>query len=242
MDREAAQGDPPEQGPTYFEIITAAALCHFARRQVDAAVLEVGLGGRLDSTNVCTPCVSIITSISFDHVKQLGHTLAAIAAEKAGIIKPGVPVISGVTADEPREVVRQIARQNGCRLVELGVDFDFEYHPPRHLDQAPSPAHFDFRYLVPPADFSDIALGLLGRHQAANAALVLAAVGRTAAAAVGRSPRRRFAGDWPRWSGRRGWRSSRGGRRWCSMRPTTPLPSRRWSRCLARVFPPGGDG
>ena len=70
---------------------------HFVERQVDAAVLEVGLGGRLDSTNVCLPAVSVITSISFDHMKQLGNTLAAIAREKAGIIKPGVPVVCGVT-------------------------------------------------------------------------------------------------------------------------------------------------
>ena len=121
----------------------------FVRRRVDAAVLEVGLGGRLDSTNVCTPCVSIITSISFDHMKQLGGTLAAIAAEKAGIIKPGVPVVSGVVADEPRDVIRRVARQNGCRLAELGVDFDFNYHPPRHLERAASPARFDFIYPRP---------------------------------------------------------------------------------------------
>ena len=191
LDRVAAQNDPPEHGPTYFEIITAAALCHFVRRRVDVAILEVGLGGRLDSTNVCTPIVSVITSISFDHIKQLGATLAAIAEEKAGIIKPGVPVLSGVTADEPREVVRKIARQNGCRLLELGVDFDVDYHPPQHLERAPSPAHFDFRYLapaieppendedsrraLPTGDLRDIAMGLLGRHQAANAGLVVAA-------------------------------------------------------------------
>ncbi len=174
LDRVAAQSDPREQGPTYFEILTAAAFCHFARRQVDVAVLEVGLGGRLDSTNVCTPLISLITSISFDHVKQLGPTLAAIAAEKAGIIKCGVPVVSGVIADEPREVVREMARRNGCRLAELGVDFDVEYHPPQRLDQTPSLAHFDFRYRAA-SHFSDIALGLLGRHQAANAALVWAA-------------------------------------------------------------------
>ena len=135
LDRVAADHEPPEHGPTYFEIVTAMALCHFARRQVDAAVLEVGLGGRLDSTNVCTPRVSIITSISFDHTKQLGETLAAIAAEKAGIIKPGVPVVSGVTDEEPREVIRRIARECGSRLVELGVDFDFDYQPPRHLER-----------------------------------------------------------------------------------------------------------
>ncbi len=125
---------PTSLGPTFFEIVTAMAFDHFRRSGVDVAVLEVGLGGRLDSTNVCSPCVTIITSISFDHTKQLGDTLAAIAAEKAGIIKPGVPVISGVDADEPREVIRRIARQNAAPLVELGVDFRFEYHPPQHLE------------------------------------------------------------------------------------------------------------
>ena len=182
MDRAATQENPPEHGPTYFEIITATALCHFARRAVDAAILEVGLGGRLDSTNVCTPALSVITSISFDHTQQLGETLAAIAAEKAGIIKPGVPVVSGVGADEPRDVVRHVARQNGCRLVELDVDFDFDYDPPRHLEQAPSPGRLDFRHASSGTPsrrsvdhFTDISLGLPGRHQAANAALVLAA-------------------------------------------------------------------
>jgi dihydrofolate synthase/folylpolyglutamate synthase len=174
LDREAAQKIPAEPGPTFFEILTAAAFCHFVRRQVDVAVLEVGLGGRLDSTNVCTPVVAVITSISFDHVKQLGPTLAAIAAEKAGIIKSGVVVVSGVTAAEPREVVRSIARQHGCRLAELGVDFQVEYHPPRRLDQAPAPARFDF-HRPAGGHFRDIGLGLLGRHQAANAGLAWAA-------------------------------------------------------------------
>ncbi|MEX0613266.1 MAG: Mur ligase family protein, partial [Pirellulales bacterium] len=92
MDEEAAADGDPTAGPTYFDVTTAMALLHFVEREVDAAVLEVGLGGRLDSTNVCLPAVSVITSISFDHMKQLGNTLAAIAREKAGIIKPGVPV------------------------------------------------------------------------------------------------------------------------------------------------------
>ena len=144
MDRAAAECNPPEFGPTYFEIITAAALAHFARRRVDAAVLEVGLGGRLDSTNVCSPCLTIITSISFDHTRQLGDTLESIATEKAGIVKPGMTVVSGVRADPARAVIRRATAANGCRLVELGVDFDFEYHPPRHLEAAPSPATFDF--------------------------------------------------------------------------------------------------
>jgi dihydrofolate synthase / folylpolyglutamate synthase len=173
------QGHPPEHGPTYFEITTAMALLHFAQHRVDAAVLEVGLGGRLDSTNVCQPLVSIITSISFDHTKQLGDTLAAIAGEKAGIIKPGVPVVSGVTNDEPRAVIRQVAERNGCRLIELGRDFDFRYHPACHVEQTEAVGYVDFRYDVSSDKLSRcnaIPLGLLGRHQAGNAAIALAAL------------------------------------------------------------------
>ena len=95
-DEAAAEGDPTAGRPTSKSPPRWRSL-HFVERQVDAAVLEVGLGGRLDSTNVCLPAVSVITSISFDHMKQLGNTLAAIAREKAGIIKPGVPVVCGVT-------------------------------------------------------------------------------------------------------------------------------------------------
>ena len=200
---------------------------HFRRCRVDAAVLEVGLGGRLDSTNVCSPCVAIITSISFDHTKQLGDTLAAIAAEKAGIIKPGVPVISGVDADEPREVIRRIARQRGCRLVELGVDFSFDYHPPHHLEQAAAPAQFDFRYLATADDVKRAIVIAGGQRPAersrhirgplapaipicADVALACwAAIKRpmrpwrwrrwkNCGASVGRSPRPRFAADWPK--------------------------------------------
>ncbi|MEN6557307.1 MAG: Mur ligase family protein, partial [Thermoguttaceae bacterium] len=122
---EAMDQQGEQWSPTYFEILTAAALSWFAERRVDWAVLEVGLGGRLDSTNVCRPRLSIVTSISLDHTRQLGETTAAIAAEKAGIIKPGVPVLSGVQDPEPREVIRRVARQNNCRLLELGEDFGF---------------------------------------------------------------------------------------------------------------------
>ena len=129
LDDEAAQETPPSQGPTYFEVLTAMAFVYFADHHVDWAVLEVGMGGRLDSTNVCHPAVSVITSISFDHTKQLGTTLGEIAAEKAGIVKPGVPVVSGVVEDEPREVIRHVAAQHGCRLVERTIDFYAQYRP-----------------------------------------------------------------------------------------------------------------
>jgi len=176
MDRAAAAAGPPEIGPTYFELTTAMAMLHFAERGVDLAVFEVGLGGRLDSTNVCTPLVSVITSISFDHTRQLGNTLASIAREKAGIIKPGVPVVSGVVEDEPRDVIRRTCRDHGCPLVELGTDFDFDYRLPCHLEAAPALGGLDFRYRVSGREqgYRDLALGLLGRHQAANAAVALA--------------------------------------------------------------------
>ncbi|MCE5269568.1 MAG: bifunctional folylpolyglutamate synthase/dihydrofolate synthase [Planctomycetaceae bacterium] len=184
MDRAAAGGSS-ENGPTYFEILTAMAIVHFARRGVKAAVLEVGLGGRLDSTNVCQPRVSVITSISLDHTQQLGNTLAAIAGEKAGIIKPGVPVVSGVTSPEPRDVIRRIAAERGCQLVEFGVDFDVDYHPPRRLESAPSLPTFDYKK---PAStgaaacstaenaLASVPIGLLGRHQGANAAIAVAVI------------------------------------------------------------------
>jgi dihydrofolate synthase/folylpolyglutamate synthase len=178
MDREASGGSEAGAGPTYFEITTAMALCHFARRRVQAAVLEVGLGGRLDSTNVCRPQVSVITSISLDHTKQLGSTLEAIAREKAGIIKPGVPLVSGVTNAGPREVIREVCRDQGCRLTELETDFQFQYQPPRGLESSPGMGTLDFQFLLAGREhrYDGVALRLLGRHQAANAAVALAAL------------------------------------------------------------------
>jgi len=155
-------------GPTFFEVTTAMAFLHYARQKVDCAVLEVGLGGRLDSTNVCQPSVTIITSISFDHMRQLGSTLAAIAGEKAGIIKPGVPVISGVVTDEPREVIRQVAREQGAPLLERGIDFDFVASPVGADGQ-----RLDYR--APGYELSRVELGMLGQPQASNAAVAISA-------------------------------------------------------------------
>jgi dihydrofolate synthase/folylpolyglutamate synthase len=205
MDEEAAAEGEPTGGPTYFEITTAMALLHFVERDVDAAVLEVGLGGRLDSTNVCLPVVSVITSISFDHMRQLGNTLASIAREKAGIVKPGVPVVSGVTEPEPQAVIAQTARDHGCRLIQLGRDFDFRYRQVEssvnpmqrqgegetgrggeretrrygELDSSPSLYNsIDFSYVVPSQEhrLEHVQLAMAGRHQAANAAIALATI------------------------------------------------------------------
>ena len=180
FDEQLAQlGD---MGPTYFEVATAMALLHFADRRAEVAVLEVGLGGRLDSTNVCLPMVSVITSISRDHTRQLGDTLAEIAGEKAGIIKPGVPVVSGVTDREPREVIAKIANLHGCRLMELDRDFRFHDTMPNHwtlpMNSRPTGYVLDFTSTLAGEEqqFRGVQLGLLGHHQAANAAVALAAL------------------------------------------------------------------
>ncbi len=201
MDEEVDSEGDSDGGPTYFEITTAMALLHFVEHQADAAILEVGLGGRLDSTNVCLPVVSVITSISFDHMRQLGNTLAAIAGEKAGIIKPGIPVISGVTNPEPQEVIAQVARNHGCRLIQSGRDFSFEYSHSQekrggdqeserqgesNLSQSPllpvspstSPPTVNFNYGVVDQELQlhQVQLAMRGAHQAANAAVALATI------------------------------------------------------------------
>lgn len=188
MDRDCQTRGEAGHGPTYFEITTAAALLHFVRGRVDVAVLEVGLGGRLDSTNICRPQVSVITSISFDHMRQLGNTLASIAGEKAGIIKPGVPVVTGVTEPEPLGVIRQVAARRGCECYVAGTHFHHRYggSSPPLCNAAPNSAWphgwsaFDYWEDVAGirTELSGLRVGLIGRHQAANGAVALAAIGR----------------------------------------------------------------
>jgi len=156
---------------TFFEYSVLVAFEHFAREQVDLAVLETGLGGRFDATNICEPILSVITSISFDHTEQLGHTLAAIAGEKAGIIKPGVPVVSGVAlhdGDDPQAVIREVAAKNHSTLYEHHRDFSIALH---------DDGSFDFHWHHGGAyTLERLQLGLLGRHQQNNAALAIACV------------------------------------------------------------------
>lgn len=125
MVERAAALFAPERGhtPTYFEFATVLAFLYFVRRQVDVAVVEVGLGGRLDSTNVITPLVSVITTIDLDHMHFLGDTRAAIAGEKAGIIKPGVPVVCGEADAEPLGPITAVAAAQHAPLHRVGVDF-----------------------------------------------------------------------------------------------------------------------
>ncbi len=159
---------------TFFEVATAVGFLHFVRRRVEAAVLEVGLGGRLDSTNVCRPLVSLITSISFDHTGLLGDRLASIAREKAGIIKPGRPAISGATVPEARAVIERISRERRAPLRQLGVDFHYTYTP--GLVQTAQARRSRVAVVTDRRRWPEFELNLLGDHQAANAAVAVACV------------------------------------------------------------------
>ncbi|MCP3696117.1 MAG: bifunctional folylpolyglutamate synthase/dihydrofolate synthase [Planctomycetaceae bacterium] len=156
---------------TFFEITTAIAFLYFHQQKVDLAIIEVGLGGRLDSTNVCQPCVSVITSISYDHVHLLGNTLRLIATEKAGIIKPGVPVVSGVQQEEPRATIQEIAQQRGSPLWSIQDHFSA---------REPDANQESFDCLVQVGSqkktWQQLQLGLHGKHQRNNAAVALAVV------------------------------------------------------------------
>jgi len=121
MDRDHTYGEL-----TTFELLTVAAFLHFQQKGVDFQVLETGLGGRLDATNVVTPEVCVITSISLDHREVLGNTVAQIAAEKAGIIKPGIPVVSSAQAKEAATVISKTCLARGARLVTVGSDISWQ--------------------------------------------------------------------------------------------------------------------
>ncbi|HYT89043.1 MAG TPA: folylpolyglutamate synthase/dihydrofolate synthase family protein [Gemmataceae bacterium] len=169
-------------GVTFFEIVTALGLLHFVRRRAEAVVLEVGLGGRFDATNVCRPLVAVITSISYDHQPQLGSTLASIAREKAGIVKSGRPTVSGVRLPEPRAVIEEVCRRRSSPLRQLGVDFHFTHEPGRvtaETEQLPRVRVITARHTWPAME-----LGLLGEHQAANAAVAVATVEELRAAGL----------------------------------------------------------
>jgi dihydrofolate synthase/folylpolyglutamate synthase len=163
---------PGLRGPTYFEALTACAFELFRRARVSVAVVEVGIGGRLDATNVLTPDVSVVTNVAADHLDVLGPTLEDIAREKAGIFRKGQPALVGATgtAEGPREVLHEEARRIGARLVE-----------------------------IPPLEEPAFGVALPGAHQLQNLALALAAA-RAVAPLNEETMRRGLAGV--RWPGR----------------------------------------
>lgn len=143
---------PADAHPTFFEVVVVMALRYFAEQKCDLVIWETGLGGRLDATNIVTPLASVLTNIQFDHERWLGHTLANIASEKAGIIKPGVPVITGATEPEALAVIQEVARRKHSPLTLVTPD---------HTRHAP---------------LDKIELPLLGWHQRLNAAVAVATV------------------------------------------------------------------
>jgi dihydrofolate synthase / folylpolyglutamate synthase len=156
--------------PSFFDVTTAAAFQLFREARVDVAIMEVGLGGRLDSTNVVEPAVCCITSIEREHTEILGETPADIAAEKAGIAKPGVPLVMGALCAEAAAVVEARARALGCPLARLGHELRTEL-----LAEATDGSRFRF---ADGAFALELALSAPGRHQVANAALALGCVRR----------------------------------------------------------------
>ncbi len=143
---------PQEHHPTFFETVTVMALCYFAERKCDLVIWETGLGGRLDATNIVTPLASVITNIQYDHQQWLGETLTSIAREKAGIIKPRIPVITATADPEALDVIEQTAREQEAPLTKASPTSCW-----REPNSAP-------------------VLPLVGRHQLVNAALAVTTV------------------------------------------------------------------
>lgn len=154
------------QGTTEFEIITAIAYDYFASEQVDVAIMEVGMGGLLDSTNVCQPTLTGITTIGLDHVGLLGDSLKAIAEQKAGIIKQGVPLVTGHIVQEALSVIDQIAKAKQASRLAYGEDYQVSHHESVETGEI-----FDYSSSVRQGRFQT---GLLGLHQIENAGMALA--------------------------------------------------------------------
>ncbi|UCE75336.1 MAG: hypothetical protein JSV56_06455, partial [Methanomassiliicoccales archaeon] len=148
--------------PTFFEIITAMAFTHFIEENVDYAVLEVGLGGRLDATNVITPMACAITTVALDHTHVLGENLDDVAREKAGIIKPGVPVVTGVEDDGLLDLIKKICLEKNCEV------YTTKEHGAYYLKESGLKGQI-FDIESNGSRFSDLKIHLLGEHQVKNA-------------------------------------------------------------------------
>ena len=153
---------------SFFDVLTAVAFLHFRREGVDWAVVEVGMGGRLDATNVLSPEICILTPISYDHMKFLGSTLSEIAYEKAGVLKPDVPAVVAPQDGEAMEVIREVASERGVPLVDVGREYRWERTAMRDDGE---------EFLIEgPWGKYEVFVPLLGEHQGLNAAVAVAAV------------------------------------------------------------------
>ncbi len=176
---ETADADSGDREPTFFEMTTLLGWMLFDEERVQLAVLETGLGGRLDCTNVCDPLVTVITSIGLDHTHILGNTLQKIAFEKAGILKPGVPVVQGQLPGEADAVVEERATELGCQRLVCGRDF--AWHESAVTAAASSTSglarkrHQNLTILTPGRRYDRLSIPLLGVHQAHNASLAVMA-------------------------------------------------------------------
>ncbi len=164
--REVTASFAPEEPPTFFEATTAMAMTYFAQEKTDIAIMEVGMGGRLDATNVITPLVSIITNISMEHQLYLGSRLLDIAGEKAGIIKEGIDLVTGATQPSVLNLFETIAKKKKAPFWRLGKDARYRT------------AESGLHYYGIKRRFKHLQLGLKGSYQARNAALALTAIER----------------------------------------------------------------
>ncbi|MBN1126306.1 MAG: bifunctional folylpolyglutamate synthase/dihydrofolate synthase, partial [Sedimentisphaerales bacterium] len=167
VEKMCAKNDPP----TFFEILTTLAFLHFTDKEVDLAVIETGLGGRLDSTNVVHPAVVGITSISIDHQNLLGNDLSSIAKEKAGVMKEGVPVITVQQEATAMRALRRQATRIKAPLTVTGRDIDFSYRFESSREEGP---HTRICVTTPNSRFEHLRVPLPGEHQAINCGLALA--------------------------------------------------------------------
>jgi dihydrofolate synthase/folylpolyglutamate synthase len=163
-DRLRRSGALPVQ-PTFFEATTAAAFELFRRAKIEVGVIEVGLGGRFDATNVISPVAGAITTIDFDHQQHLGHTLQAIAFEKAGIIKPGMTIVLGALPREAHDVITRVADERGASLVDSVAD--------SRCDTQMTGGRARVTIETPHATYGPVTLGLRGAHQAYNAVVAV---------------------------------------------------------------------
>ena len=157
--------------PTFFETFTAMAFAYFKEQKVDVAVIETGLGGRLDSTNVITPAVCGLTSISMDHMHQLGNTISQIATEKAGIFKKNIPAISVPQTPEAKRALRRVANDVKAKLMFTGEDIEFSY---RVESSRKDGCQTRVCLTTPLSRFEHLSVPLPGEHQALNCGLALA--------------------------------------------------------------------
>ncbi|MBW1605809.1 folylpolyglutamate synthase/dihydrofolate synthase family protein [Lactobacillus sp. Sy-1] len=158
----------PNEGPTEFEVLTAMMFAYFAEGHADVVIVEVGIGGDNDSTNVVIPQLSVITTIGYDHMQFLGNTLESIAGHKAGIIKPNTPVVIGRIEDGPRAVIEQRAEQESAPLSALTIDFNVQAKPIAGW-------HEQFQFSDVDGQIKDVKLNMMGDFQIDNAAVAIEA-------------------------------------------------------------------